>query len=78
MIFPVCEKWGARQADAAENQPVRSDIPTMLFGAQFDPRFPPAYAREAAKTLTKRYIQEFQGLTALTFALDSLACRHGR
>jgi pimeloyl-ACP methyl ester carboxylesterase len=52
-ILEVCAAWGLRARSGAENQAVRSDVPALLISGSFDPITPPAYAREAARTLSR-------------------------
>jgi pimeloyl-ACP methyl ester carboxylesterase len=61
---PMCETWGAGRADPAENQPVQSDIPTLILnGSDYDSATPPAYAELAASTLSHSFLYEFQKST---------------
>jgi pimeloyl-ACP methyl ester carboxylesterase len=60
----LCGVFGTGQADAAEMQPVRSDIPALLLtGGDFDAATPPAYARLAASSLSHAYVFEFPALS---------------
>lgn len=47
----ICDAWHDVRAGAREGRPVRSDIPTLIFGGAFDPVTPPSDGRRAAKTL---------------------------
>lgn len=58
----ICAVWGAREAETVENQPVSSDIPTLVLAGQYDPVTPPDYGREAAKTLSNSFFFEFPGV----------------
>jgi pimeloyl-ACP methyl ester carboxylesterase len=61
---PVCEIWGAGQADSTESQPVQSDIPILILnGSEFDSATPPEYAKLAASTLSHSYLYVFQNST---------------
>jgi pimeloyl-ACP methyl ester carboxylesterase len=60
--FLVCEFWGAGQAEAIENEPVTSDIPTLILAGEYDPITPPAWGQQAAKTLENSYFFEYPGL----------------
>ena len=51
--FDVCNAWGAGKAPAIENQPVKSDIPTLVMAGTFDPVTPPAYSKQVADELSK-------------------------
>jgi len=62
LAFRVCAEWGAGQADAAANEPVVSDIPTLLLTGEFDPITPPDWGRQAASTLSRSFFFEFPGV----------------
>lgn len=59
---PVCNAWEAGKAPATENQPVTSDIPTIVLAGQYDPITSPADGQIAAKTLSRSFFFEFPGL----------------
>ena len=50
-----CEDWEAPPAAEMENQPVASDIPTLLLSGRYDPVTPPAWGEEAAKYLANSW-----------------------
>jgi pimeloyl-ACP methyl ester carboxylesterase len=54
----TCKVWNVPAAPAAENQPVSSDVSTLIFSGQFDPITPPAYGQEVAQTLSKSFFFE--------------------
>ncbi|HLF27446.1 MAG TPA: alpha/beta fold hydrolase [Anaerolineae bacterium] len=58
-IFGLCQNWGARPAAPVEDQPVMSDIPTLVLGGGFDPITPPSWAQLAAQTLSNSFYFEF-------------------
>jgi hypothetical protein len=60
--FYVCAEWDSGQADPIENEPVVSDVPTLLMAGEFDPITPPAWGRHAAETLQNSYFYEYAGL----------------
>jgi pimeloyl-ACP methyl ester carboxylesterase len=60
--FEVCEEWDSGQADPIENEPVVSDVPTLLLAGEFDPITPPAWARHAAETLPNGAVVEYAGV----------------
>jgi len=60
--FMVCEEWDSGQADPIENEPVTSEVPTLLMAGEFDPITPPAWARHAAETLSNSTVIEFPGV----------------
>lgn len=56
-VFETCELWGAGRAEPVENQPVRSDVPTLVLGGAFDPVTPEAGGRQVAAELGRaRYV----------------------
>ena len=54
-IVELCKAWGASPAAPQENQPVSSDVPTLVVSGEFDPVTPPAWAEDAARTLSKSF-----------------------
>jgi pimeloyl-ACP methyl ester carboxylesterase len=58
----VCAGWRAGQADEIENQPVISDVPTLVMAGEFDPVTPPAWGHHAAETLSRSYFFEYPGV----------------
>lgn len=61
-VFRICQDWPAGLADPSANQPVYSDIPTLLMSGEFDPITPPAWGRKAAQTLSQAYFYEYPGI----------------
>lgn len=59
--FELCAQWHDGKAPAVENQPVSSDIPTLVISGTLDPITPPAWGRLAASTLTNSYYVEIPG-----------------
>jgi pimeloyl-ACP methyl ester carboxylesterase len=55
----ICEWWKAQPADAIENQPVVSDIPTLILAGDNDPVTPPAWGQLAAQNLSRSQYFEF-------------------
>ncbi|MCP4542709.1 MAG: alpha/beta hydrolase [Chloroflexi bacterium] len=62
LVYQVCDVWDSGQALAIENQPVASDIPTLVMVGEFDPVTPPAWGERAAETLTHGYFFEYPGV----------------
>jgi len=60
--FDDCAVWGAGTADPIEDEPVASDIPTLILAGEYDPITPPSYGRMAGETLTNSTFFEFPGL----------------
>ncbi|MDF1597109.1 MAG: alpha/beta hydrolase [Acidimicrobiia bacterium] len=72
-VLEVCELWGVGAADPIENEPVESDIPTLVLAGEFDPITPPAWGRLAAETLSNATIFDFPGLGHGTSVSDPCA-----
>jgi pimeloyl-ACP methyl ester carboxylesterase len=62
MGFRLCPEWGAGQAGPELDQPVTSDVPTLVMSGQFDPITPPAWGQRAAETLKNGYFFEYPGV----------------
>jgi len=61
-LFTICEMWGAEEADPIENEPVWSDIPTLILAGEYDPITSPAWGELAAETLSNSFYYEFPGV----------------
>lgn len=61
-IAASCAHIGIAAAPAGFNDPVRSDIPTLLLAGEYDPQTPPAQAAHAAETLTHSTVVQFPGM----------------
>jgi pimeloyl-ACP methyl ester carboxylesterase len=57
----LCRIWRVRDADPRENEPVVSDIPTLVLAGEYDPITPPAWGQQAAETLPRSFFYEFPG-----------------
>lgn len=51
-IIATCDLWNVPQSGAHENDPISSDIPTLVMSGEYDPVTPPAWGALAAETLT--------------------------
>ncbi len=58
----ICDAWSEDHAGPEESLPVKSDIPTLIFGGDFDPITPPEWGRRAARTLANSHYFEFSGI----------------
>lgn len=54
-LLDTCNKWDVQPLDASVDQPVLSDVPTLVLSGGFDPITPPEYASTAASTLPNSY-----------------------
>lgn len=57
-LLATCDVWKVGRAKLRENQPVRSDIPTLILGAEYDAYTPPAWGQLVAKNLKHSYFYE--------------------
>ena len=55
----ICLSWGAGKADPIENEPVVSDIRTLILAGEFDPITPPAWGELVAESLSNSFYFEF-------------------
>ncbi len=54
-MLDTCKMWDVKSLWPAVDQPIQSDVPTLLLSGGFDPITPAAYADTAAKTLPHNY-----------------------
>lgn len=59
----MCAAWQVAAADASANQPVKSDVPTLILAGEFDPVTPPAWGRRLLRTLPHARFVEIPGQT---------------
>lgn len=59
---PLCSVWVKQQPVSAMNQPVDSDVPSLIFAGLDDPVTPPSYAHLAASHLRNAYYFEFPAI----------------
>jgi len=57
--YHICTFWDSGQADDRENEPVISEIPSLVLHGEFDPITPPAWGKHAAETLSHSYYYLF-------------------
>ena len=78
-FFTICQSWGAGEADPIENEPVISDIRTLILAGEYDPITPPAWGELVAENLSNSFYLEFpdvghgvsySGLCPLGITLD--------
>ncbi len=60
-VYQICAAYGIGEPDPRENEPVVSDIPTLLLAGEYDPITPPFWAPLVAETLRTSYVYEFSG-----------------
>jgi pimeloyl-ACP methyl ester carboxylesterase len=57
-----CSDFGVPAAPKGFNDPVRSDIPTLVLGDEYDPVTPPEQSKHAADSLSRSTFVKFPGL----------------
>lgn len=55
LFLETCERWMVDELNAAVDEPVHSDIPTLLLSGRYDPITPPEFAAAAAESLSNSY-----------------------
>ena len=58
----ICDIWGVKPLPITENQPVKSDIPTLLISGEYDDGTPVKWAKQLLK---KSFQQPFVGLSQI-------------
>lgn len=89
-VFDLCALWEAGTAPPAENEPVVSELPTLVMAGEYDPITPPEWGERAAEHLTNATFIEFPAVghaaavsgdcpveVALSFFDDPEAGAHG-
>jgi pimeloyl-ACP methyl ester carboxylesterase len=58
-LIDLCAAWVEADPTPAENQPVTSDVPTLILAGEFDPITPPRWGEAVAESLPNSYYFEF-------------------
>ena len=74
-VDELCAAWQPQRAPAEFHAPVRSNVPVLLYGGEFDPATPYDDALLAAKTLSNSTLVYVPGASHAAFALDD--CTRG-
>lgn len=61
LVLGLCEHWEVKPAEPIENQPVVSDVPTLIVSGELDPITPPRWAQGAAEHLSNSFFYVFPG-----------------
>jgi pimeloyl-ACP methyl ester carboxylesterase len=61
-ITRICQVWSVTPADPRENQPITSDIPTLVLAGEYDPITPPRWGEQVAAGLSRGYDYYFPGV----------------
>jgi pimeloyl-ACP methyl ester carboxylesterase len=73
-VFETCKNWGASGPEFGENDPVVSDIPSLVISGAYDPTTPPIYAKQITEGLSRSYYFEFPHEGHTPTASDSSGC----
>lgn len=57
-FLDMCAVWSTAPPNPVENQPVTSNVPTLILAGEYDPATPPAAGRLAGATLANSYFYE--------------------
>ncbi|MGD9891299.1 MAG: alpha/beta hydrolase [Dehalococcoidia bacterium] len=61
-IQTICASWPSHPSATIENEPVASDVPTLILSGRHDPITPPTFAEIAATTLPNSTVVIFPGV----------------
>lgn len=61
-VFTICDVWDVVEAEPIENEPVSSDIPTLVLAGEYDPITPPEWGQLVAANLSQSYYFQFPGV----------------
>jgi pimeloyl-ACP methyl ester carboxylesterase len=73
-VLKTCKSWGAKGPYAGENDPLISDIPSLIITGAYDPTTPPIFGRQIASGLSRHYYFEFPTLGHTPTAADPTGC----
>ena len=69
--FAICASFQTGQAPAIENEPVTSDIPTLILAGHFDPITPPEWGQLVHANLSNSFYVEFPTMAHGIIGTDS-------
>ncbi len=73
-VYNACKSWRANGPFLGENDPVTSDIPTLIITGKYDPTTPPQYAQLVGSHLSHSHYFEFPNQGHTPTAADSSGC----
>ncbi|MBN8228810.1 alpha/beta fold hydrolase [Corallococcus macrosporus] len=56
-----CRAWNVTAAPAVENEPVKSDVPALVFAGEFDPDTPPEWGHRLLDSMPNAYPVDMRG-----------------
>lgn len=72
-MFEICKLWRVKKSPILEDQPITSDIPTLVLAGVYDPVTVPAWGELASRTLSKSYFYTFPNAAHGVFASGDCA-----
>jgi hypothetical protein len=57
----ICDVWRVPPAESKENEPITSNIPTLILAGEYDAYILPAWGQPTAQTLRNSYYYEVPG-----------------
>ncbi|WP_163995898.1 alpha/beta fold hydrolase [Pyxidicoccus caerfyrddinensis] len=57
----TCRAWNVATVPAVENEPVKSDVPALVFAGEFDPDTPPDWGRQLLESMPHARYVELRG-----------------
>jgi pimeloyl-ACP methyl ester carboxylesterase len=77
-FLTTCQRWSVPELGPAVDQPVRSDVPVLVFNGRFDPITPPSFGETAAQTLSRSVVVTFPTLAHGSMTDSACASRIAR
>lgn len=57
----LCSAWDVAPAPSIENEPVKNDVPVLVFAGEYDPDTPPAWGRRLLASMPRARVVELRG-----------------
>jgi pimeloyl-ACP methyl ester carboxylesterase len=57
----LCRAWNVPPALPVANEPVKSDVPALVFAGEFDPDTPPDWGRQLLESMPRAFYVELRG-----------------
>lgn len=74
VLFKLCGLWNVDAPAPGENDPVISDIPTLILTGKYDSTTPPKLAAQVKQGLSNSYLMEFGGQAHAPSTTDPSGC----
>lgn len=70
----ACADWPAAKIPPSFLEPVRSNVPALIYSGEYDPATPPEWAEQVAKTLPRSRILVVPGGSHVFYGLEGREC----